>query len=827
MANDITYRITGDATSFKSAMSQVEAATAATTGKVNAASRSVESLGAKLSSVGSAMTLGITAPAAALGVAVVKTAADMEALKAGLGAVTKESGSLETQLARLKEVAKLPGLGLKEAIQGSTALQAAGFSAQLAERSLKAFGNALATVGKGKAELDGVTLALSQIASKGKISAEEINQLAERVPQIRVAMKDAFGTADTEVLQKAGIGAEEFVTKVVAQLEKLKQVSGGTKNSFENLGDAVTQAAERVGQKLLPSVNQVLPEVEKLVTAAADGVDAFLALPGPIKEVALAVGALTLAAGPVATLLGNLGKLGGVIASAAAYARAHPILIPISIITTAATRDFGDIKKELDPSNLNNAAFTAVTGKSREMETSLRALISTAGGLAGVPSTFQIMAQYAGKAATEVKKLGATVEKASNAIKVSSIAARVAVMDFSKGYGEVASSIISKGSLVYVEGLERVKAGVGRAKDAVFDFIHASDGLGKKLELNSSAFEGLARRSDEYATSLKRAIAEQEKLVANDNVRAMGAATPLGFPTLPTTWSTGDAAKQLGIETESARAKRIAELQRNADILREANRRGDSNVSGNMVIEAEQKLKEAIEGTGRAATISGKVQTKALQQVSTIVTDLSRGIAGIIFEGGKFGDMMQKVAKQAGQAITRELIEGALSKLSKKLLDVGGIFGTVFGGGTGMIKSATGGMGDLGGAAAKTGGLGGVTSAIGGLSGMVTAVASVGSLISGIVGNFQNARMEGTMNQVERNTAAASIHLLHTLEKANQYWPYLESIWQSLIRMETAGGFGGGGGTVNVSMAGAYLMSDAQMGDFADRLARFLKARGI
>jgi hypothetical protein len=91
MANDITYRITGDPTSFKAAMAQVEAVTASTTGKVNAASRSVESLGAKLSSVGSAMTLGITAPAVALGVAVVKTAADMEALKAGLGAVTKES----------------------------------------------------------------------------------------------------------------------------------------------------------------------------------------------------------------------------------------------------------------------------------------------------------------------------------------------------------------------------------------------------------------------------------------------------------------------------------------------------------------------------------------------------------------------------------------------------------------------------------------------------------------------------------------------------------------------------------------------------------------
>jgi hypothetical protein len=101
------------------------------------------------------------------------------------------------------------------------------------------------------------------------------------------------------------------------------------------------------------------------------------------------------------------------------------------------------------------------------------------------------------------------------------------------------------------------------------------------------------------------------------------------------------------------------------------------------------------------------------------------------------------------------------------------------------------------------------------------------SAISGVIGNFQMAGINKTLDLIEHEVRFSQIHLLNTLNKANEFWPYMKSVWESLIRMETAGGFGGGGGTVNVSMAGAYLMSDAQMGDFADRLARFLKARGI
>jgi tape measure domain-containing protein len=124
-------------------------------------------------------------------------------------------------------------------------------SANLSRRAMMAFGSALATVGKGKADLQGVILALTQIASKGKVSAEEINQINERVPQIRQAMIAAFGTADTEALGKLGITADVFLPKIIAQLEKLPGATGGAMNAVENLGDAFKRAIMPLGQGFL------------------------------------------------------------------------------------------------------------------------------------------------------------------------------------------------------------------------------------------------------------------------------------------------------------------------------------------------------------------------------------------------------------------------------------------------------------------------------------------------------------------------------------------------------------------------------------------------
>lgn len=284
-----------------SSFNKVEDAANQTGDSVKRLAKETENAGTTLQSFGTVMSVAVTAPLLALGIGSAKAAMDMDSLRKGLDAVSGSSQATEQQLIRLNEVAKLPGLGFQQAIQGSISLQAAGLNANLAERALKAFGNALATVGKGKADLDGVNLALTQMVSKGKVVAQDINQIQERVPQIRQAMKAAFGTADTEELQKQGINSEVFVNGIIAQLEKLPTVTGGVRNDFENLTDTIQKDLAKLGEAVIPPVTAV---INTLLPAVEGVVNAFHDLPPGVQQTIVVIAAVTAAIGPAAYVIG-------------------------------------------------------------------------------------------------------------------------------------------------------------------------------------------------------------------------------------------------------------------------------------------------------------------------------------------------------------------------------------------------------------------------------------------------------------------------------------------------------------------------------------------
>jgi tape measure domain-containing protein len=170
-----------------------------------------------------------------------------DSLRLGMVSLTGSVEDATDRMSELRTLAKDPGLGFAQVVETDIRLRSAGISASVSERAIREFGNALAVVGKGKEELDGVALALSQIASKGKVSAEEINQIAERVPQIRTVMKDVFGTADTEKLQKMGITSEEFIDRVVKGLEKIPRAIVGLQGKWDNLTDSMTSRLADIG----------------------------------------------------------------------------------------------------------------------------------------------------------------------------------------------------------------------------------------------------------------------------------------------------------------------------------------------------------------------------------------------------------------------------------------------------------------------------------------------------------------------------------------------------------------------------------------------------
>jgi tape measure domain-containing protein len=190
----------------------------------------------------------------------------------GLMNVEGSATATKARLEELREVAKLPGLGFQEAVQGDIRLRSAGLSAEVSKASLIGFGNALASVGKGKADLDGVILALTQISAKGKITAEDINQIAERVPQIRQVMQNAFGTADTEALARSGMTAKAFIADLASELGNLPRVTGGAQNAVENFDDswkALKTSAEEFGVSIasnwISDVSRGMNQARRLV----------------------------------------------------------------------------------------------------------------------------------------------------------------------------------------------------------------------------------------------------------------------------------------------------------------------------------------------------------------------------------------------------------------------------------------------------------------------------------------------------------------------------------------------------------------------------------
>lgn len=270
---------------------------------LNKAERSLRATGERMSRIGGDLAMNVSLPLAAIGAASIKAAGNMEQMKNGLASMMGGAEAASAELAKLQEIAKLPGINLNQAIAGSLRLQAVGLSADQARKSMTSFSNALTLAGGKSEDLAGVTLALTQIVSKGKVFAEEINQIAERVPQVRKAMMNIWGTADTEKLQKMGLSTEEFITKVTDELAKLPKATGGINNAIDNTGQAITMFLTNLGEDIMKTFN-----VTGMITSFADklayAAEWFKQLDAGTKKTILSIGAFAIVLGPAIKLLG-------------------------------------------------------------------------------------------------------------------------------------------------------------------------------------------------------------------------------------------------------------------------------------------------------------------------------------------------------------------------------------------------------------------------------------------------------------------------------------------------------------------------------------------
>ena len=199
-----------------------------------------------------------TAAVADLGRFSIRSAVQLEGLQRGLQVTAGGAEQASRQMRQLERIARLPGLGFAEAIRGANQLNIA-FSdlpdtLNLTNRTLQAFGNAIALTGGGRAELDRVVTQVTQIASAGKILTQDLRPIIQTAPAVGQALKNAFGTINAADIEALGLSTEEFFARLLTGLEGLETAPRTAATSLEDLSDAAFRAGAALGDIFLPSL---------------------------------------------------------------------------------------------------------------------------------------------------------------------------------------------------------------------------------------------------------------------------------------------------------------------------------------------------------------------------------------------------------------------------------------------------------------------------------------------------------------------------------------------------------------------------------------------
>ena len=293
------------------------------------AERTLQRSTKKLGDLGNSLSRSLTLPIGGAGAAAVLAFAKFEQLEKALIAVSGSAEEADKEFAKLRESARLPGLGFEEAVRGSVRLQAVGLTADDARKSLEAFGTAVAASGGGAEKLERVVYQLTQMISKNRILQEDFGIIQENIPFIGDALGKAFGTRNIEAIRDTGISAKEFNNRLVDALSSLPELQANLNslaNDFENLKGSTNQALIAFGgaivkafdlgsivQKLEGFVLGLVERFEKLEPAMQKTVIQVAAVLAAIGHVLVAVRGFSLAlaaiSSPIAIAVTALGLL--------------------------------------------------------------------------------------------------------------------------------------------------------------------------------------------------------------------------------------------------------------------------------------------------------------------------------------------------------------------------------------------------------------------------------------------------------------------------------------------------------------------------------------
>lgn len=276
----------------------------------NTATQSLRRFGSSLSLLGNqiqAFSIRVAALLAPLGYLAKLSfddAVSFQTLKIGLLAVTGSVKEMNKQFEVALELAKLPGLGIEEAARSMMNLQAAGFGLDQTTNIIKQLGNAIALFSTNSREdLAGAMRQLVQLKGSAQVYYRDLAFIIDKSPAISAAIRNIFGTVDTQAIQALGVKPKQFIELLVKELEKLPRAGSGWANLMENFRDEVKKTRAVFGAEI---AKVVVPIIENLKNALQSLRDWFVKLSPATRQTIAKFVVFGAILGPIILIVGTL-----------------------------------------------------------------------------------------------------------------------------------------------------------------------------------------------------------------------------------------------------------------------------------------------------------------------------------------------------------------------------------------------------------------------------------------------------------------------------------------------------------------------------------------
>jgi len=275
---------------FRGLFSDVEGQADRASSRIGAAFRRISDTSREIGvEVASNIATSLTSAAGRLVTFGIQSAASLEQTQVAFTGLLGSSQQAEAFITRLQKFAAATPFEFPQLTTATQRLISLGQTGDQAIATLTSIGNAAAAVGVGGDAIEGVVTALAQIQAKGKLSAEELNQIAERLPNLdrgdifdRLAAAMDKPRSEIQKLSDEGlIPADVAIKAITDSMNNVPGAAGAMARQAQTLNGLFSTFKDTLRTTLVTGLQPIIPALKSGLADAVPVIQTAIGSIGP------------------------------------------------------------------------------------------------------------------------------------------------------------------------------------------------------------------------------------------------------------------------------------------------------------------------------------------------------------------------------------------------------------------------------------------------------------------------------------------------------------------------------------------------------------------